>query len=160
MRAGRRRVLVASTLFSVGVAALSGCGVVQDPFEGVIGQGSTSQPSHPSSPQIDGLEDLTVTITVESDADTSGELSVEIDSPGSGQSLHEESVSLPFDQDFAVAMDSPLPLRDTRVEVDAGPGASYIECSIILNGEAVASHRAEGSAATATCDRGLQVGPS
>lgn len=122
----------------------------------LTGQG----PSNSSSSEGGGLEDLTVTITVDSDSDTSGALTVELVSPSGNQSLREDSVALPFTRDFTVPTDRIFPLRDTRVEVTAGPGASYIECSITMNGEVVASHRAEGSAAQAACDRRLRLGPS
>ncbi|WP_185744363.1 hypothetical protein [Arachnia propionica] len=50
-------------------------------------------------------------------------------------------------------------IQDT-VEVDAGPGATHVGCSIIVDGQVVASRRAEGGLAKATCERGLRLGPS
>lgn len=50
-------------------------------------------------------------------------------------------------------------IQDT-VEVDAGPGATHAGCSIIVDGQVVASHRTEGGLAKATCERGLRLGPS
>ena len=160
MRVRSKRAFIAFVLCVTGVVTLGGCGVVQDTIDGMTGQEATSRPSSPYSPDAAGTEDLTVTVTVESDADTTGELSVEIDAPGGGQSLREESVRLPFTRDFTVPTDTMFPLRTTHVEVEAGPTASYIECSISVDGQVVASHRAEGSAATAICDRRLQLRPS
>lgn len=160
MHVWKSRTVIASALLVLGLVTLSGCGVVRDTVEGMSGQEPTSQPSTPSSTTAAGEDDLIVTITVESDADTTGELSVNIDSPGDGQSLREDSVRLPFARDFNVPTDAMFPLRATHVEVKTGPAATYIQCTISVDGQVVATHRAEGSAATATCHRKLQLGPS
>lgn len=158
MRVPRRHGLIAPLLLLMGIVASSGCGVVQDTVDGMTGQASASDPS--TSSHNHGSEDLTVTVTVDSDVATSGEISVDIDSPSRSHSLREASVQLPFEQQFAMATDSPFPLRNIRVEVNAGPGATHVECSIIVDGQVVASHRAEGGLAKATCERGLRLGPS
>lgn len=160
MRIRERRALITSMPFVVGVVALSGCGVVRDTVDGMARQETTSQPLSPHSPDVAEVDDLVVTVTVESDADTTGELSVNIGSPGTAKSLREDSVRLPFTQNFSVSKRVIFPLRATHVEVKADPAASYIECRISVDGQVVATHRAEGSAATATCDRRLQLGPS
>ena len=160
MPAAEKQALIASALLAVVVVALSGCGVVQDTVDGMTEPSATSQPSRPSPPRPEETDGLTVTITVESDAETSGELTVDVDSPGGGQSLRTKSVPLPFKREYTVATDSMFPLRATHVEVVADPAASYIECSISTGGQVVASHRAEGSSATATCDRSLRLGAS
>ncbi|MDO4718601.1 MAG: hypothetical protein Q4B08_13690 [Propionibacteriaceae bacterium] len=160
MRVWEGRTLIISTLLIVGVVALSGCGVVRDTVDGMAGQETTSQPLSPHSSDGAEVDDLVVTVTVESDADTTGELSVNIGSPETAKSLREDSVRLPFTQNFSVSKRVIFPLRNARVEVKADHAASYIECRISVDGQVVATHRAVGSAATATCDRSLQLGPS
>lgn len=137
----------------------SGCGLVENTVNGTIGRVPSNPPSDPELPEIERLN-LTVTVVVDSDAKTTGALTIDIDSPSGDQSLREDSVSIPFEQDFTIPTDTAFPLRNTRVEASAGPGASYVECKIIVNGDTVAAHRSTGSSATASCERGLRLGPS
>lgn len=160
MGAGGRRGWSAGVALVCAAGLVSGCGVVEDTIDGMTGNNEPAeQPATPTDEQTPS-EGLVVVVTVESDAPTTGELMIEIDSPRNSQSLREDSVEVPFEHEFTVAADIAFPLRNSRVEVDAGPGATYVECSIAVNENVVSTHRSEGSAATAVCERGLQLGPS
>lgn len=152
-RSARRVVPLA--IVCAAAVGLVGCGVLEDTIEGITATG----PATPAPPP-DGAEDIIVTAEIESDASVSGELSITIDSPRNKQSLNETSVEIPFQHEFTVTTDVAFPLRGSRIEVDAGPGANWIECRILVDGDVVASHRSEGDAATAVCERKLQLGPS
>lgn len=151
----RRQAIVFVMICTVGL--VSGCGVIDDTIDAM--RGHNENPEQLQSDQT-ANEDLLVEVTVESDAPSTGELTIEIDSPRNSQSLGEDSVDVPFKHDFAISTDVAFPLRNSRVEVDAGPDATYIECIITVNGDVVSTHRAEGATASAICDRGLRLGPS
>lgn len=162
MHASTKRGFAAAGLFTVAVLTLSGCGVLKDTFEAMTDDddNSTSESRDSGGSSYTSGDAKVVTVKITSDGATSGELSVELDTANDDQSYHEASVDLPFEREFSVALDAPFPLRSTHVEVEASPDATYIECSILLDGNEVASHRAEGGQARATCDRHLQLGPS
>lgn len=151
-------------LFS-GVAAIGiilvtvGCGVVDDTLDGVTGAPASPSPLA-SDPGTTARESIVVTVEIDSDGSTAEDLAIEIRSPRSPQSLFEDAVSVPFRREFTVSTDAFFPLRATTVEVHAGPGSTFIRCRILVDGVEVATHRSEGSRATATCERRLQLGPS
>lgn len=160
MKALRKTILAVAMVGGLTVAA-SGCGVIDDTIEGLTATG----PATPAPPAGgDGSEgtgtDIVVTAIVTSDAAKSGEILVTVDAPRDSQSFAEDSVELPFEHEFSVPTDVAFPFRGSRIEVDAGPGATWIECRILVDGEEVATHRAEGGASTAVCERRLQLGPS
>ncbi|PXA79709.1 MULTISPECIES: hypothetical protein [Auritidibacter] len=134
--------------------AMSGCAVLEDTVDGVMGRGPGSPEPTPLSPS------LSVTVEVESDSPVSGELSISIDGATDSQSVEEGSVDLPYSAVFDVPSDAPFPYRGSRVEVSAAQDASWIECRILMDEKVVASHRAEGSNARAVCERNLRLGPS
>lgn len=138
---------------------LAGCGVVEDTLDGLTGS-STSPPPSTSEPGSTVEGSIVVTVEIDSDGTTATDLAVEINSPSSPQSLYEDSVPVPFSRDFTVSTDAFFPLRGTTVEVHAGPDATFVRCRILVDGEEVATHRSEGSGATATCERRIQLGPS
>lgn len=150
-------VVVAATL----AASVSGCGVIDDTIEGLTATGpATPVPPAAGSDDASSSDEIIVTAIVTSDAAETGEITVTVDAPRDSQSFAQDSVDLPFEHEFTVPKDVAFPFRGSRIEADAGPGASWIECRILVDGEEVATHRAEGSASTAVCDRRLQLGPS
>lgn len=153
---GKRRQAIVWGMFCI-VGLVSGCGVVEDTIDGMTGNNETAEPFENGQTANEGL---VVEVTVESDAPSTGELTIEIDSPRNSQSLSENAVDAPFKHDFTIPTDIAFPLRNSRVEVDGGPGATYIKCTITVDGDVVSTHRAAGTSATAVCERGLQLGPS
>lgn len=155
--AGMKRAL-AGLLLGGSLVLLVGCGVVEDTLEG-LGASGGSSPA-PPEPSATAGGSILVTVEIDSDAPTATDLAVNINSPSSPQSLYEDEVQVPLTHDFTVSTDAFFPLRGTTVEVDAGPGATFVSCRILVDGEEVATHRSEGSGATATCERRIQLGPS
>lgn len=145
---------------AIGVTlTMVGCGVVDDTLDGLTVAPATPSPLT-SEAGGSARESIVVTVEIDSDGSIAQDLAIEIRSPRSPQSLLEDAVSLPFRHEFTVSTDAFFPLRATRVEVHAGPGATFIRCRILVDGVEVATHRSEGSRATATCERRLQLGPS
>ncbi|KZE90566.1 hypothetical protein [Microbacterium sp. TNHR37B] len=136
-----------------------GCGVVDDTLAGLTGAPASPSPLA-SDPGTTAQRSIVVTVEIDSDGSTAEDLAVEIRSPRNPQSLFEDAVSVPFRREFTVSTDAFFPLRATTVEVHAGPGATFVRCRILVDGVEVASRRSEGSRATATCERRLQLGPS
>jgi hypothetical protein len=153
-----RRAL-AALVFGGSLLLLAGCGVVEDTLDGLASfslppAAGTSEPG----PTVDGS--IVITVEIDSDGTTATDLAVEINSPSSPQSLYEESVQIPFSGNFTVSTNAFFPLRGTTVEVYAAPDATFVTCRILVDSEEVATHRSEGSGATANCERRLQLGPS
>lgn len=150
---------LASLALGGSLLILVGCGVVEDTLNGLTGS-SPSPPPGTSEPGSTAGGSIVVTVQVDSDGTTATDLAVEINSPSSPQSLHEDSVPVPFSHDFTVSTDAFFPLRGTTVEVHPAPDATFVSCRILVDGEEVATHHSEGSGATATCERRIQLGPS
>lgn len=160
MRALRKTILAVAIVGGL-ITGASGCGVINDTVEGLTATGpATPDPPAGGSGSDGAGADIIVTAVVTSDAPQTGEISVTVDAPRDSQSFAEDSVELPFEHEFTVPTDVAFPFRGSRIEVDAGSGATWIECRILVDGEEVASHRAEGGASTAVCERRLQLGPS
>ncbi|WP_454114982.1 hypothetical protein [Microbacterium lacticum] len=151
--------VLASIVLGGSLLLLAGCGVVEDTLDGLTGSSASPSPET-SGPGSTAEGSIVVTVEVDSDGTTATDLAVEINSPSSPQSLYEDSVPVPFSHDFTVSTDAFFPLRGTTVEVHAAPDATFVSCRILVDGEEVATHRSEGSGATATCERRIQLGPS
>lgn len=134
--AGMKRVL-AGLLLGSSLVFLVGCGVVDDTLEGLGASGPSSAPPEPSA-TAEGS--IVVTVQIDSDAATATDLAVDIDSPSTPQSLYEDEVQVPFRHDFTVSTDAFFPLRGTTVEVHAAPDATFVSCSITVDGEVVGAH--------------------
>lgn len=156
---GHATRVLASLALGGSLLLLAGCGVVEDTLDGLTGS-SPSPPPGTSEPGSTAEGSIIVTVEIDSDGTTATDLAVEINSPSSPQSLYEDSVPVPFSRDFTVSTDAFFPLRGTTVEVHAAPDATFVRCRILVDGEEVATHRSEGSGATATCERRIQLGPS
>lgn len=160
---GRTERRLAGLALACSAALLTGCGVIEDTVEGMTGSSpdlSTPAPGRSSEAPGPAGDEIVVTVEIDSDATTIGDVEIVINSPSSPQSFHEETVEVPFTREFTVATDVAFPLRGTTVEAHASPGATYVTCSIAVDGEIVTTHRSEGSRATAICERKLQLGPS
>jgi len=151
--------VLAAMAFGCSPLLVAGCSVVDDSLDGLTGS-----PPPPTAgawepgPIADGS--IVVTVEIDSDGSTATDLAVEITSPRSPQSLYEDSTPVPFSRDFTVSTDAFFPLRGTTVQVHAAPDATFVTCRILIDGEEVATHRSEGSRATATCERRLPFGSS
>lgn len=159
MTGGHATRVLASLALGGSLLLLAGCGVVEDTLDGLTGS-SPSPPPGTSEPGSTAEGSIVVTVEIDSDGTTARDIAVEINSPSSPQSLYEDSVPVPFSRDFTVSTDAFFPLRGTTVEVHAAPDATFVSCRILVDGEEVATHRSEGSGATATCERRIQLGPS
>lgn len=159
MTGGHATRVLASLALGGSLLLLAGCGVVEDTLDGLTGS-SPSPPPGTSEPGSTAEGSIIVTVEIDSDGTTATDLAVEINSPSSPQSLYEDSVPVPFSRDFTVSTDAFFPLRGTTVEVHAAPDATFVRCRILVDGEEIATHRSEGSGATATCERRIQLGPS
>lgn len=149
----------------IGASALllSGCGVVESTLDG-LGNTFSSSPSAPDpadrSLPSESAEPVIVSVKIDSDAPTASDLSVEILSPNNPQSAYEDKVELPYAQEFSVATDTFLPLRGAKVEAKAAPEATFISCSITIDGREVVTGHSEGSGAKANCEHKFRLGPS
>lgn len=134
---------------------------IRKTVEGLTATGPTV-PTEPTRRREDASDrdDIIVTAIVTSDVVEAGDISVTVDGPREGESFAHESVALPFEREFTLPTDVASPYQGSRIEVDAGPGTTWIECRILVDGEEVATHRAEGGASTAVCERRLQLRPS
>lgn len=150
---------LSTLLLSSSLMLLAGCGVINDSLGG-FGTPGPSPSADPAGPGATGGGLIVVTIEIDSDVSTANDLAVEIESPSTPQSLRENQVQVPFSRDLTVSMNTAFPLRATTVRVNAAPGAAFVSCSISVAGQVVATHRSEGSGATATCERRLQLGRS
>lgn len=139
----RRRpmIMVGSTV--VGMIALAGCGMLRSP----------------GGPDTGTSAAMSVEVQVTSDANTAGQRSIDVDARKSPQRVDQTDEPLPYQRQFTVPLDTPFPLRGTTVEATAAPGASWIACSITLDGDIVAERRVEGDGAIAVCEKKLTVGP-
>jgi hypothetical protein len=150
---------LAALALGISPLLLAGCGVIGDALDGRNGYSpSPAEGRSEPGPTADGS--IVVTVEIESDGSTATDLAVAIHSPGSPQSLYQDSAPVPFSRDFTVSTEASFPLRGTTVEVHAAPDATFVTCRILVDGEEVARHRSEGSRATATCERRLELGPS
>lgn len=137
----RPMTMVGSTLISM--IAMAGCGMLPSPDE----------------PDTDTSAVMSVEVQVTSDANTAGQLSVDVDARKSPQRVDQTDEPLPYQGQFTVPLDTPFPLSGTTVEATAAPGASWIACSITLDGAIVAERRVNGDGAIAICEKKLTVGP-
>ena len=132
----------ALALFAV---ALTGCGSVPGGGEGPLSSPSSSA--------------LVIEVEVSSDTSTASRLQVGINTRESPARIDEENVPLPFGERFEVSTSKPFPLNGVSVGATAAPGAGWIKCRLLLDGEVVSEDRGEGPVATATCSKKLRLGP-
>lgn len=156
---------------AVSLLLLTGCSVIEDTVDGTVegltGSGQSEEASEaPPSSSPDEASDpsdadqIVIEVHFESDGATARDVEIEVDSTTSPQSLREDTVELPFSEEFLIDKTKPFPFRNVTATADAAEEATYISCEIIVDGDSVASYRSEGSNARAECERGLRLGPS
>jgi hypothetical protein len=138
-----------------GAVMLSGCGVIEDTVDGFTGS-----PIPTGTPDLEAADEIVIEVRFDSDGGTARSVEVDIDSPSSPQSLREDAVDLPFSKEFTIEANEFLPFRGVTAQAEAGEGATFISCEIVMDGEVVASHHGSGSDARAECERQLRLGPS
>lgn len=156
---------------TVSLLLLTGCGVIEDTVDGTVegltgsDQSEEAPDAPPSSPSDEAsdpsdADQIVIEVRFESDGGTAQNVEVEVDSTTSPQSLREDTVDLPFSEEFLIDKTKPFPFRNVTATADAADGATYISCEIIVDGDSVASYQSSGSNARAECERGLRLGPS
>jgi uncharacterized protein YceK len=149
-------------LGAVALAALllSACGVVRDTIDGFHGEPPSTAGANAQSTDESGDTDaINVVVTIQSDADTASDVTIDVKGRKHSETVNEPAVDLPDSKEFQVPSDTWFPLQETRAEATASPTASQISCSISYAGEVVATHVAKGASAKAICDKHFELGP-
>lgn len=103
---------------------------------------------------------MSVDVVVESDAATAANVRVDLDAREDPQLVDEAAAALPYEQTFEVQLDVPFPLSGARVEATAADDATWVSCTVTLDGDVVAEQRQDGAGSVATCESELRLGPS
>lgn len=140
--------------FAVMLIMLSGCGVIKSTYEGVseglFRNEKTGENAEEQSEEE--TNEITVEIIIESDGDSVNNLEVEINSRKNPQSVYFDSIEVPYREEFTVSSDMMFPLTSTRARASVGDG-SEVSCTILYNGEEVATHQSKGDAGRAYCEK-------
>jgi len=102
---------------------------------------------------------ITVEVIVESDRDSASGFKTEINARKNPQSASYDTIELPYRETFEVSKDAFIPLPSVRLQADAAAGAEWISCTILYDGEEVATHLARGDGAQAACEKKFHLGP-
>ncbi|RXZ78677.1 hypothetical protein EBB07_25940 [Paenibacillaceae bacterium] len=87
------------------------------------------------------------------------DLEVEINARKNPESVYFDSIEVPYREEFAVQKDAFIPLTSTHVKAGIDDDASWISCTILYDGEVVATHRSRGDGAKAVCEKTFRLGP-
>lgn len=136
-------VIMATGILSV----LSACGTIMDTSDRIAGEKDTDD------------ENQSDAIIVESDGDSVVNLEVEINARKNPESVYFDSIEVPYREEFTVPKDVPIPLTSTRVEASVADDGSEVSCTILYNGEEVATHRSQGNGGRAICEKSFRLGP-
>jgi len=137
--------------FAVMLIMLSGCGVIKSTYEGVS-EGLFRNEKTGEHAEEQSEEEITVEVIIESDGDSVNNLGVEINSRKNPQSVYFDSIEVPYREAFTVSTDMMFPLTSTRAWASVGDG-SEVSCTILYNGEEVATHQSKGDAGRAYCEK-------
>src|SRR5690625_1768915 len=137
---------------------LSACGVLKDTYEGMTGKENSSENAQEQSEEKQSNE-IIVEVIVESDGDTVNDLEVEINARKNPESVSFDSVEVPYNEEFSVSTDAFIPLTSTRVEASVADNANEVSCTILYDGEEVATHQSQGNNGKAICEKKFQLGP-
>ncbi|WP_238651523.1 hypothetical protein [Paenibacillus piscarius] len=131
---------------------LSACGVTQEAKDGMNAEPSPIQ----AEPDADAIR---IEVLIESDSDSAVNLEVEIDARKHPESVYLDAIELPYKEEFTVPKDTFIPLNSTKVQAGKDEAASWISCTILYDGEVVATHKSRGDTAKAVCEKTFQLGP-
>lgn len=132
---------------------LSSCGVIKDTYEGMTDKEKTGDQIEEQS------NEMIVEIIVESDSEIVNDLEVEINARKNPESIYFDSVEVPYREVFSVSKDVFIPLTSTRVEASVADHANEVSCTILYDGEEVATHQSQGNNGKAVCEKKFQLGP-
>ncbi|MEJ8306394.1 hypothetical protein [Saccharibacillus sacchari] len=102
---------------------------------------------------------IEVEVIVESDSDSASHFKAEINARKNPQSASYDTIDLPYRQTFEVSKNAFIPLPSVRLQADAAENADWISCTILYDGEEVATHLSRGNAAQAVCEKNFHLGP-
>lgn len=139
-----RRVVAVLLVSVVGAVGLAGCSML--PFTDNRDDGSLSN-------------SLMIEVRVASDTDTAKGLEVKVDARNNPHRFSERDVPLEYVDKFEVPLDIPIPLSGVTVEETSAEDASWISCTITLDGDVVAEQRVSGAGKTAVCEKKLRISP-
>ena len=128
------------------------CGIARDTTGGIQSEEAQQELGNES-------EAIIVEVIVESDASVATDLEVEIHARKHPESVAYDSINLPYREAFAVPKDTFIPLTSTRVKAALDEEGSWISCTILYDGEVVATHRSRGDGAEAVCEKAFRLGP-
>ncbi|WP_289135994.1 hypothetical protein [uncultured Brevibacillus sp.] len=131
---------------------LSACGIVKDTIDGMTGKELNVEVDKDSNSII-------VEVVVESDGDSVVNLGVDINARKNPESVHFDSIEVPYREEFVVPKDVPIPLTPTLVKAEVADGASWVSCTILYDGEVVATHMSRRDGGKAVCEKSFQLGP-
>ena len=102
---------------------------------------------------------INVEVIVESDSDSASRFKAKINARKNPQSASYDTIDLPYRETFEVSKDAFIPLPSVRLQADAAENADWISCTILYDGEEVATHLSRGDAAQAVCEKKFHLGP-
>lgn len=144
--------------FTATLIMLSACGVIKDTYEGMTGKEETGENAEEQSEEKQSNE-IVVEVIVESDGDTVNDLEVEVNARKNPESVYFDSVEVPYREEFFVSKDAFIPLTSTRVVASVADKANEVSCTILYDGEEVATHQSQGNSGKAICEKKFQLGP-
>ncbi|MEK4515683.1 hypothetical protein NSS64_10440 [Paenibacillus sp. FSL H8-0122] len=142
-----RTALLASVLL-----LLSACGISQESKDGMVAEPSPVQ----AEPDAGAIR---VEVLIESDSDSAVNLEVDIDARKHPESVYLDTIELPYREEFNVPKDTFIPLNSTKVQAEKDEAATWISCTILYDGEVVATHKSRGDKAKAVCEKNFRLGP-
>jgi len=149
-RQGMRKLAGRLIVWAGALLILSACGLAKE--DGMAGENSSEEMSKDA-------DVITVEVRIESDGDSANRFEADINAKKNPESVYLESIEVPFSEKFMIPKDVFIPLTSTRVEAEAVEGASWISCTILYDGEVVATHKSRGNGAKAVCEKKIRLGP-
>lgn len=131
---------------------LSACGITPATNNGINAEPSSIQ----TEPDAEAIR---VEVLIESDSDSAVNLEVDIDARKHPESVYLDTIELPYREEFNVPKDTFIPLNSTKVQAEKDDAATWISCTILYDGEVVATHKSRGDTAKAVCEKTFQLGP-
>lgn len=133
------------------LSILSACGTIMDPSNRITGEKDTDDENQSDA--------IIVEVIVESDGDSVVDLEVEVNARKNPESVYFDSVEVPYRVEFSVSKDAFIPLTSTRVVASVADNAKEVSCTILYDGEEVATHRSQGNSGRAICEKSFRLGP-
>lgn len=146
-----RKIGITALLASV-LLLLSACGIAPESKNGMNAEPSPIQ----TEPDAEAIR---VEVLIESDSDSAVHLEVDIDARKHPESVYLDTIELPYREEFTVPKDTFIPLTSTKVQAEKDEAATWISCTILYDGEVVATHKSRGDKAKAVCEKTFQLGP-